>query len=277
MRIGMHLPQTGRASGPESIHRAARRAEELGYADVWVSDHVVIPASQDYPKTSYIYDPILTLTWAAAVTSRVRLGTTVLVAPQHNPLWLAKALASLDALSNGRLTVGVGVGWSEGEFQALGQPFHNRGARTDEIIELWRACWNEDPTSFTGKYYELSDLRVLPKPRHPIPIWVGGHADAAYQRAIEHGDGFHAIGLTPPQARVLVDRLRQDRPEPEFVISLRTGWDAQGMDSSQIADEHAAFAESGIQHVVSVPWRTDIDAFMGSMEMLADIIGLEAP
>src|SRR3954453_9611761 len=149
MQVGIHLPQFGRASSPEAITEAARLAEQLGFADVWVSDHVAIPAAQDYPSP-YLYDPLLTPAWAAAATERVGLGTSVLVVPQHNPLALANSLASLDALSRGRLTIGVGVGWSEAEFDALGFGFHDRGARTDEIIAVLRTCWRDDPASFHG-------------------------------------------------------------------------------------------------------------------------------
>src|SRR3954467_12302540 len=129
MRIGTHLPQYGRVAGPDAIRRAAAHAEQLGFADVWVSDHVVHPAAQSYPPP-YLYDPLLPLTWAAAATERIGLGTSVLVAPQYHPLWLANATSSLDALSGGRLVLAVGVGWSEAEFEALGQDFHTRGART---------------------------------------------------------------------------------------------------------------------------------------------------
>ncbi len=181
MRIGSHLPQYGRVAGPDAIARAARHAEELGFADVWVSDHVVHPAQQSYPSP-YLFDPLLTLATAAAVTERVGLGTSVLVLPQHNPLWLANALASLDALSGGRLTIAVGVGWSEAEFSALGQSFHDRGRRTDEIIGLLRTCWHDDPATFAGEHYRFEDLRILPKPAHDIPIWVGGGVEAAYRR-----------------------------------------------------------------------------------------------
>ncbi|HEV8298535.1 MAG TPA: LLM class flavin-dependent oxidoreductase, partial [Acidimicrobiales bacterium] len=135
MRVGIHLPQYGRAASPEAIQRAACLAEELGYADVWVSDHVVQPADQGYPSP-YLFDPLLTLGWAAAATSHIGLGTSVLVAAQYHPLWLANATASLDALSRGRLTLAIGVGWSEAEFRALGQNFHDRGRRTDEILDI---------------------------------------------------------------------------------------------------------------------------------------------
>ena len=222
MILGSHLPQYGRASGPESIRRAAQHAEALGFAGVWVSDHVAIPASQSYPSP-HLYDPIVTLTWAAAVTEHVGLGTSVMVVPQHHPLALANALASLDALSGGRLTLGVGVGWSEAEFTALDQDFRTRGRRTDEIIAVLRACWRDDPVSFHGEYYDLDEMRVLPKPAHDIAIWVGGAGERAHRRATTLGDGYHAIGLTPEETRPVVERIRRDRPEPEFSMPMWAG------------------------------------------------------
>lgn len=271
MRVGVHLPQYGRASGPEAIRAAAQRAEALGFADVWVSDHVVQPADQDYPSP-YLYDPLLSLAWAGAATERVGVGTSVLVVPQHEPLWLANALASLDALTGGRLTVAVGVGWSRAEFEALGRSFHDRGRRTDEILDLLRACWADDPTSFEGTYHAFSDLRILPKPAHRIPLWVGGGSEAAHRRGVERGDGFQLIGVTPDEARPVVERLRRDRPGDDFTVSLRTGWDPQGMDPGRIADEAAAYADAGIQHVVSAPWRTDLEAWLRSMDLLAELV-----
>jgi probable F420-dependent oxidoreductase len=271
VQVGIHLPQYGRAAGRDAIVRAARRAEELGFAGLWVSDHIVQPAGQGYPSP-YLFDPLVTLTWAATVTERIGLGTSVLVLPQHNPLWLANALASLDALSGGRLTVGAGVGWAEGEFAALGYSFADRGARTDEIVAVLRACWRDDPTSFEGRHYRFSDLRVLPKPAHDIPIWIGGGSEPAYRRAVALGDGFHALGLTPEEAAPVVARIRRDRPDPTFTVSLRTGWDPQGMEPARIRDERAAFAEAGIQYVVSAPWRTDVDGWIRSMEMLAELM-----
>ncbi len=270
MRLGIHLPQYGRVAGPDAIRTAAQRAEAIGFADVWVSDHIVQPVGQDYPSP-FLYDPFMTLAWGAAVTERIGLGTSVLVAPQHNPLELANMLASLDALSGGRLTIGVGVGWSEGEFAALGYGFHNRGARTDEIIDILRVAWREDPSSYAGDHYEFAGVRVLPKPAHDIPIWVGGTAKAAHRRAIERGDGYQLIGVTPEEAAPVVAAIRAERPDPAFTISLRTGWDPQGMEPERITDERAAFAEAGVQHVVSAPWRTDLDAWIRSMELLAEL------
>jgi probable F420-dependent oxidoreductase len=249
----------------------AQRAEELGFSDVWVSDHRVQPAQQDYPSP-YLYDPLLTLAWAGAVTSHIRLGTSVLVVPAHEPVGLANQLASLDALSKGRLTIAVGAGWAEGEFRALGASFADRGRRLDEALDLFRCLWRDDPASFHGAYRSFDDIRLLPKPAGEVPIWVGGRSEPAYRRAITRGDGFQMIGLNPEQAASLVSRLRADRPEPDFTMSLRTGWDALGMDPTRIAHERVAFAEAGIQHVVAAPWRSDIDSWERSMETLAALV-----
>ncbi len=140
MDVGIHLPQYGHATGPSSIRRAALHAEALGYAHVWVSDHIVSPITQEYPSP-YLYDPLGTLAFAAAITTEIGLGTSVLVAPQRNGLALANTIASLDALSEGRLIVGMGIGWSRPEFVALGMPFDDRSERTDEIIDVLRVAW----------------------------------------------------------------------------------------------------------------------------------------
>ena len=273
MKIGVHLPQSGRASGAEPIQRIATLAESLGYESVWVSDHIVSPVGQDYP-TPYMHDPLLTLTWAGAVTQRVGLATTVLVAPQYHPLWLANATASLDALAGGRLTLGLGVGWSEAEFAALDQGFTDRGARTDEIIDILRAAWGEDPISFDGDHYSFNEIRVLPKPAHDISIWVGGRIEPAFRRAVTRADGFHAIGLDPAQAAAVVQRIRRDRPEETFPVSLRTGWDPLGMDHDRIRRECDEYRAAGISHVISVPWRRDVDEYQGSVETLAELLDL---
>lgn len=271
MTYGIHLPQYGRVASGEAVTRAARHAEALGFTDVWVSDHVVHPAEQAYPSP-YLLDPFATLSWAAAVTERVRLGTSVLVVPQHNPVWLANHLATVDAMSGGRLLLGAGIGWSEREYEALGQSFGDRGRRLDEILALLRTAWRDDPASFDGDTYSFRDIRFLPKPAHDIPIWIGGGVEASFRRAVEHGDGFHVVGLKPPEVVPIVERLRRDRPEPGFTISARTGWDPQGMDPGLIAEERDAFEAAGVQHMVAAPWQKDLDAWLRSMDLLAEIV-----
>ena len=273
MRIGSHLPQYGRVSGPEAIRRAALHADALGFADIWVSDHVLHPAAQTYPSP-HLYDPLMTLAWGASAAPNVGLGTSVLVLPQHNPLALANALASLDALSDGRLTVAAGVGWSKAEFEALGWQFENRGSRMDEIIAILRACWTQDPVSFHGEHYAFEDIRVLPKPVHEIPIWIGGLSPRALRRAIDYGDGSQLIGVTPDEAVAPIRHLRAQRPEPHFVISLRTGWDPLGMETDRIRRELDEYAAAGVEHVVSAPWRTTLDDWLRAMELLAHIADL---
>src|SRR6201981_2724908 len=165
MQLGIHLPHAGEQATPDKIRRAAMRAEDLGLDDVWVSEHIIVPRAT-FPRSPLFYDPVLSLTWAAAVTKRVRLGTSVLVLPMRHPLPLAKELATLQNFSNGRLILGAGVGWLEAEFAALGVPFRERGRRMDEGIAMMRAVWSEDPVSFQSRYIpaEIEEMRMLPPP-----------------------------------------------------------------------------------------------------------------
>src|SRR5271167_1046175 len=213
MQIGIHLPHIGRKAGPEAIRRAAIQAEELGFADVWVSEHIIIPADASYPPSAIFWDPVLTLTWAAACTSRVGLGTSVLVLPMRHPLPLAKELATLQNLSGGRLILGVGVGWLEPEFAALGVPFRERGRRMDEGIAMMRAVWTQDPVSFDAKWIpaKIEAMRSQPQPVTPIPISIGGSSDAAIKRALRL-DGWHGSRVAADQAAAMVKRLRAERP-----------------------------------------------------------------
>ena len=208
MQLGMHLPHAGSQATPALIKRHAQRAEALGLSDVWVSEHIIVPRAQ-FPRSPLFYDPILTLTWVASVTARVRLGTSVIVLPMRHPLPLAKELATLQNLSEGRLILGAGVGWLEAEFAALGVPFRERGRRTDESIALMRALWRDDPVSFSTKYIvaQIADMRMEPKPP-PIPIWVGGSSEAALARA---GQKARNKGITSGGQMKLVPVMAGDR------------------------------------------------------------------
>lgn len=275
MRVGMHLPQFGRAAVAGAVEQAAQLAEELGFDDVWVSDHLVVPKDQSYPSP-YLYDPLIALTFAAATTSAVELGTSVLVGPQYpSPLALANSLASLDNMSRGRLTVGVGIGWSAAEYEALHAPFDNRGARLDEIIDLFRTAWHDDPATHGGRFYSFSDMRVLPKPAHDIPVWVGGRSDGAYVRATTRADGFHGVGVGPEDAKALVERLRTSRPDA-FTISLRVPWDGNTMEPDEIRAQFQAYGTAGVQHVVIAPERGYADSWLAGMRTLASVLDLPA-
>src|ERR1043165_4435967 len=209
MRLGIHLPHIGRKAAPNTIRRAAVQAEALGFADVWVSEHIIVPQDAAYPPSAIFWDPVLTLTWAAACTSRVGLGTSVLVLPMRHPLPLAKELATLQNLSGGRLILGAGGGWLEAEFEALGVPFHERGRRMDEGIAMMRAVWSDDLVSFEAKYVPavIDNMRMQPKPEKPIPIWIGGTSEPALTRALRH-DGWHGSPPAPDRGGPAVRRGR---------------------------------------------------------------------
>ncbi len=229
VEFGVSLPSRGPLASPQSLRSLAQRAEDLSFDSVWVSDHVILPRAVDsfypyaadgvptfLPDEDY-YEPLAALNFLAGCTQRVRLGTHVLILPYRNPVLTAKILATLDVLSEGRVILGAGVGWMEEEFQALGlDTYRERGAVTDEYIELYKELWTEDEPVFQGKYYQLSGSGFRPKPvqkPHP-PIWIGGHTGPAIRRAAKYGDGWLPIGLRPPailepeELAGKIDRLR---------------------------------------------------------------------
>ncbi len=268
MRIGVHLPHIGRKASPALIRAAAEQAEALGFDDVWVSEHIIVPRDAAYPPSPVFYEPVLTLTWAAACTTRVKLGTSVLVLPMRHPLPLAKELATLQNLSQGRLILGAGVGWMEAEFAALGARFHERGKRMDEGLALMRAVWTEDPVSFPTAVIEarVEDMRMQPLPVAPIPVWIGGASDAAVARAARH-DGWHGSRIAPDQAAGFVARLRALRPDPGFTLSLRVRWD--GADEAANVAAFSAYAAAGVDHLLVEPQERDGPAWLAAVERIA--------
>jgi probable F420-dependent oxidoreductase len=273
MQIGIHLPHIGRKANAASIRRAAVQAEELGFADVWVSEHIIVPQGANYPPSPFFLDPVLTLTWAAACTSRVRLGTSVLVLPMRHPLPLAKELATLQNLSDGRLILGAGVGWMEAEFDALGVPFRERGRRMDEGIAMMRAVWSDDPVSFPTRWIaaKIEAMRMQPQPVAPIPIWIGGSSDAAIARACRL-DGWHGSRVAPEDAPAMVQRLRAARPGADFTVSVRMAW--EGADEGAMQAKLAAYADAGVQHVLVQPVDREVDAWLRSVERIAAVAGV---
>ena len=170
---------------PQAIVETACKAEELGFDALFVNDHVIV---DDAPRSALwrnVYDPLMVLSHVAARTSRALLGTSVLIMPYRNPIVTAKMVATLDQLSGGRAIAGVGAGWNEAEYDALGVPYHERGARTTEYLRLWQACWEPGPTTFHGRFFSFDEMHVSPKPLqqpHP-PIWIGGSSHASLRRA----------------------------------------------------------------------------------------------
>ena len=247
--FGTSLPSRGEMASPEQLRGVAQRAEDLGYDHVWVSDHIVLPKKVEsfYPYAADgvatfkpdepYYEPLAALNFIAGCTQRIRLGTHVLIIPYRNPVLTAKILSTLDVLSGGRVILGAGVGWMEEEFLAMGlDTYKERGAVTDEFLQLYKELWTKESPSFQGKYYQISDSGFEPKPvqkPHP-PIWIGGHTGPAIRRAAKFGDGWMPIGLRPPailepeELAGKIARLRKltveaGRPEDAVSLTFSTG------------------------------------------------------
>ena len=174
----------------EAIAQTAVKAEELGFDALFVNDHVIVDDSARSESWRNVYDPLMALSYVAALTTNIMLGTSVLIMPYRNPIVTAKMIATLDQMSRGRAIAGIGAGWSEAEYDALGVPFRERGARTNEYLRLWKSCWEPGPTSFHGRFFSFDNMHVNPKPLqqpHP-PIWVGGSGLPSLRRAARFGD-----------------------------------------------------------------------------------------
>ena len=201
MKYGICLPNFTDVADPEAIEATAAVAERLGWDAVWTTDHVLVDRSADSDDYRTNYDAILTLAWVAARHPGLRVGTSVIVVPQRSAVVLAKELATLDALSGGRLIAGVGVGWNRREFANLGADdrFRVRGAYLDETIALWRHLWSGSSELFEGRFHSLADFVFAPLPAQgaSLPIVVGGRADPALQRAGRLGDGYHSSATSP--------------------------------------------------------------------------------
>jgi probable F420-dependent oxidoreductase len=199
MKIGLFGINTGVCASPETAARVAQAAEEAGFESVWTGEHVVLPDPQappsPVPPGHPMLDPAVALAFVAARTSRIRLGTGIIILPQRNPVVLAKELASLDVLSGGRLIFGLGAGYLRAEFDAVGARFDDRGERTDEYIDAIRALWTEPSPRFAGATVRFSGVDAQPRPvqkPHP-PIVVGGHSPAAFRRAVARGNGWYGF------------------------------------------------------------------------------------
>jgi probable F420-dependent oxidoreductase len=287
MQIGCHLPTQGPVATRAALTTFCHKAEQHGMASLWVSDHVVFPTvgNANYPSgrfphaphTPYL-EPVAVLAAAAMCTERARLGSSVFILGHRNPVVMAKTLTTIDTLSQGRLICGVGVGWWREEFAALGIPFTQRGRRADEILQVFKALWTQEKPSFHGTFYQLHDIGFAPKPvqkPHP-PLWVGGHSQAAYQRAVTLGDGWHASSQTPEQLRVHLDNLRRvadtmGRSFESLTLSLRLKLSEDEVRGSRqaLVDLYCAYKKLGLSHVAIDFRRDDLTHMLEVLDLVA--------
>jgi len=263
MKIGMTAIGIGKAARPNTIRAVVENAERLGFATLWAPEHVVLFDSHDskYPyrddgsfmarSNIDLLDPFIGLTYAAALSHRIRLATGICLVAEHNPLVLAKVIASLDSLSSGRIALGVGIGWSWEEFAALGIPFERRAQRTCEYIEAMRKLWGEEKSSFSGEFVRFESVRSFPKPAQGarLPVIFGGESMPALRRVARLGNGWFGVKLNPEQAAAKIATLRKlmteagrDFSELEIVISP--------YENQVTADDLRAYQEIGVHEFV---------------------------
>lgn len=268
MKFGLCLPNYGPATSPEAIRRVARLADDAGYDSVWTTDHVLVPAKHG-DTFGRIIESLVTLGYLAGITENVALCTSVLVIPQRDPILIAKQVTAIDKLSDGRVILGVGVGWMREEYRFLRTNFHERGRIADEWIAVMRQLWTQERPSFHGEWIEFDEAVFEPKPAQAggPPIYVGGSSDAAIRRAATLGDGWHPVGLEPAALAAGVEKLREWSQRDDLVVSLR-GHVAMGASSSvyesssgsrryrlagspdEIAAAIANYADAGLNHLV---------------------------
>jgi probable F420-dependent oxidoreductase len=258
MRLGLFSVNMGSMSRPAELVTAARAAESAGFDSVWVGEHVVLPDPQVPPSPMAprdpALDPLLALAWAAAHTTTVRLATGIVILPQRNPVVLAKQVASLDVLSGGRVILGIGAGYLEPEFRAIGANFDDRGAVTDEHLDALHALWYDEHPEYRGRFVDFAGIDAHPRPvQEPIPLVVGGHSVPAYRRAVTRGHGWYGFSLTPERAAECLAQLRDvqgmvERPaalgELEITVTPRQPLTPESV---------AAYAALGVDRLVPFP------------------------
>jgi probable F420-dependent oxidoreductase len=222
MKIGYFAIGIGVSTNPDCVRTIACHAERLGFASLWAPEHVVLldryaskyPYSAgEFPAPTHspIGDPFTTLAFVAACTKTIRLATGICLVPEHNPLVLAKTVATTDRLSNGRLVLGVGIGWLQEEFEAIGVAWEQRAQRTREYVEVMRKLWREDQSSHDGRFAKFDGVRSFPKPANgkSVPVWFGGESGPALRRVAEYGDGWIGFNLTADQAAAKIKRIEE--------------------------------------------------------------------
>lgn len=305
MKVGISLPQLGPTASPENLITVAQRAEELGYDSAWVLERLLWPINprEPYPAApdgslpeayQSVLDPLESLTFVAAHTKKLQLGTSVLVLPYHTPIQLARRIATLDVLSGGRALVGVGVGWSRDEFEAAGTPFERRGARCDEFLQAMIEVWTKDTVKFDGEFYHIPESKVGPKPvRKPYPpIYIAGFGQYTFDRAAKFGNGWNPAGVPSFEwLEGMISQFRQTairagRTDMEVVLRSFTMVfkDSPGSHRTpmmgtldEVREDTKRLRDIGVTHLIQSPPAigfdpsASIDAMLGLMEQLLEI------
>jgi probable F420-dependent oxidoreductase len=293
MEFGVCVPHYGKPVQIERILGMARSAEALGFASVWVTDHLFVPRTLDIIYRDNMLEPIALLSHLAAVVGRVRLGTSVIILPYRHPVVVAKMLASIDQLSGGRVIFGAAVGWMEPEFAALNAPFAERGAVSDESLRVIRDLWSGGVVSHHGRFFQYEDMQASPQPVQPSgpPIWIGGNSARARRRVAELGDGWHSSGLNAtsmapgckhlqelwerqgrtgkPTLSARVDLAIDGVSRPELAFPPRPGRGVRlplSGSVTAVVDQIGAFKEIGVTHLVFETATQSYDSALATME-----------
>ena len=283
MKIGIMFANVGPFGLPDHLENLATTAEQAGIESLWTVEHVVVPVgyTSEYPysptgrmpgpENSPIPDPVLPLVFCAAVTKKIKLGTGILILPQRHPTYVAKEFATLDQLSEGRAILGVGIGWLNEEFEAVGVPFEERVGRTEEAIQAIRSLWKDGAEAFEGKYYRWGPVESNPKPVQPggVPIVVGGHVKGAARRAARYGNGFFPARGDEARIAELIGVIRDEcqkigRDPAEIEISC----------GGRVDDSDALkrLEDLGVSRIAIGPPGFDKDAVRKGLEQIGNVI-----
>jgi probable F420-dependent oxidoreductase len=285
MKVGLFAPLANPFATPDYVRTLGISAEERGFDSVWVAEHVVLfdDYASAYPYAadgripvapqSGILDPFVALSFLAASTQRIRLGTGICLVPQRNPVYTAKEVATVDWLSGGRVDLGVGVGWLAEEFQALGVPFEHRGSRCRAYLDVMRTLWGDDVSQYDGEFYHLPPTRQFPKPvqqPHP-PIHFGGESDAALRRVADLGQGWYGFGLDPESTAERVGRLttmleRRGRARDEIEVSVCPYM------REVTGDSLHGYREAGVDRLIVVGAARDEESLVGALDAMVKTI-----
>lgn len=280
MILGVNLPNYSSLGNREAMIAIAERAEALGYASLWTSDHILVPKNLPEPYGNLL-ESFTTLSYLAAHTEHIRLGTGILVLPQRNPLLVAKQAATIHHLSGGRLTLGVGIGWIKQEYGFLRADFGSRGRLANEYIRALRELFDSDAPEFHGEHVSYSDAIFSPRPKIPIPILVGGSSRGALERAAKLGDGWHGLRLSPESARAAIETMDELGHKERFEVSLRVQARVGATvdhaepsatlhgDAREIIEQVHRYADAGVEHLVIEPFSSNLPDFLEQLERFA--------